>query len=888
MPEPETELQERAMRALAEAGAGGIGSEYARSYAVERYAEGLAEQRRLVREIGFTGRKRALDIGSGAGHWSIALALENERVEGVEPDADFLAVARHAVGAVGLEGRIGFHEGVAESLPFEDGAFELAWCDGVLMFTDPEAAIAEAARVLRAEGLFYCGYATPGFRLLGIYDRLRRPQWAFVESQIRNLMGDGHRRHGLYHNPWSRIRTFATDEPAELARLQGFSIADRPGIQPGIQSFIGLPTLLDFVARREPEEAEGGQDEDVLARAEELVAAGAPRSALRLVAAAGLSATGDDAVRRLVLRALLRAGRGSGDEARELEVGESDPLLLALLAHERREFLRALELYRAAGEERAPRFLVGSALLAEGRNAEAKREFEASLAAGEDVLSAYAGLMAVPAAARDVAGVTRVFAALMDELARSTGAEAERDEAMAMLERSGSFAARMPARSPDPESARLDEAVAAVLAAEIPPTPGVEPAQFDYALDYTRKMFRRGLAEYRSKLQEIGFAGLERGLDIGSGPGHWSVAFALDNREVDGIEVRADFVDLAQRVAAGLDLADRVRFAVGRAEELEFEDETFDAAWAHSVLMFTEAETALSEAARVLRPGGLFYCGYSTLGFRLDGIHKGLVGGRWRVARAQIWNLMGDGHYRHGLYNSAWSRTRTFTADELEEIGGFFGLSVESRPGVQEGIKAFLGVPGTFDFVLRRQEATTPDGGDALAAAERLVRVGAPLAALRLLESADLAPDEQRTRGVTLRALVKAGKANGADARRLEAEESDPLLLALLAHDRRDYPRALELYAEAGEDRAPRFLVGAAHLARGDRASAEREFDAAIAAGEGVVHSYAGLLAAYAADEDVAGVTETFSALVETLGAAEGQEAESARILGELAASVSG
>jgi arsenite methyltransferase len=97
-----------------------------------------------------------------------------------------------------------------------------------------------------------------------------------------------------------------------------------------------------------------------------------------------------------------------------------------------------------------------------------------------------------------------------------------------------------------------------------------------------------------------------RVLDIASGPG--ATAFLLASEfgvEVDGVDLGAQSVAAANKRAAGEGLDDRVRFHVGDAERLPFEDGAFDAVVCECAFCtFPDKPTAAAEMARVLRPGG--------------------------------------------------------------------------------------------------------------------------------------------------------------------------------------------------------------------------------------------------------------------------------------------
>jgi ubiquinone/menaquinone biosynthesis C-methylase UbiE len=105
----------------------------------------------------------------------------------------------------------------------------------------------------------------------------------------------------------------------------------------------------------------------------------------------------------------------------------------------------------------------------------------------------------------------------------------------------------------------------------------------------------------------VDFAGLDGAasiLDVGSGTGALAATIAVRDQHhtVVGIDPSAAYV--AYAVAATSN--SRVRFAVGDARRLQFEDASFDAAVSLLVLNFIpEPDLALAELRRVVRPGGI-------------------------------------------------------------------------------------------------------------------------------------------------------------------------------------------------------------------------------------------------------------------------------------------
>ena len=118
-------------------------------------------------------------------------------------------------------------------------------------------------------------------------------------------------------------------------------------------------------------------------------------------------------------------------------------------------------------------------------------------------------------------------------------------------------------------------------------------------------MFGRGGRLNREIVDALGVGGSERVLDVGCGTGLLTAEAArrLDAGEVVGIDASGPMIGIATRKRAG----DHCRYELALAEELPFDDGSFDGAV--SELFFHHVPMALKrriagEIVRVLRPGG--------------------------------------------------------------------------------------------------------------------------------------------------------------------------------------------------------------------------------------------------------------------------------------------
>ncbi|MBW4633904.1 MAG: class I SAM-dependent methyltransferase [Iphinoe sp. HA4291-MV1] len=106
--------------------------------------------------------------------------------------------------------------------------------------------------------------------------------------------------------------------------------------------------------------------------------------------------------------------------------------------------------------------------------------------------------------------------------------------------------------------------------------------------------------------------GLERVstvLDVGCGIGHWGQVLAdilPPNAKVTGIDREAQWVEEARKRAKALNLAERYNYTQGDAQELPFEDNSFDFVTCQTVLIHMKhPQLVIKEMVRVLKPGGL-------------------------------------------------------------------------------------------------------------------------------------------------------------------------------------------------------------------------------------------------------------------------------------------
>ena len=136
-------------------------------------------------------------------------------------------------------------------------------------------------------------------------------------------------------------------------------------------------------------------------------------------------------------------------------------------------------------------------------------------------------------------------------------------------------------------------------------TPGTPSYTMGYSEEFRQLLDRRSADTHAKHLLPHLTPG-HRVLDFGCGPGTISVGLArtVEPGELHGIDVEESQIGLA-RAAAEAGGHRNATFHVGNVTDLPFEDDFFDAAHCHAVLMHVpDTEATLAEVKRVLKPGG--------------------------------------------------------------------------------------------------------------------------------------------------------------------------------------------------------------------------------------------------------------------------------------------
>jgi SAM-dependent methyltransferase len=176
-------------------------------------------------ELGVLGDTRGLDVlelGCGAGQWSIALAADGARPVGLDQS---LVQLKHAtVNREHARVDLPFVAASGEATPFRDESFDVVFCDhGAMSFCPPAVTVPEVARLLRPGGLLAFSQTTPLLYLT--WDERRQRQDTRLHRSYFGLgrldLGDGTVDFQIPHGEWFR-----------LFREHGFLVEDLIELRP--------------------------------------------------------------------------------------------------------------------------------------------------------------------------------------------------------------------------------------------------------------------------------------------------------------------------------------------------------------------------------------------------------------------------------------------------------------------------------------------------------------------------------------------------------------------------------------------------------------------------------------------------------------------------------
>lgn len=132
------------------------------------------------------------------------------------------------------------------------------------------------------------------------------------------------------------------------------------------------------------------------------------------------------------------------------------------------------------------------------------------------------------------------------------------------------------------------------------------------ALAFAQRVYAADPSLYLQKLKDLGFAGRGLVLDAGCGFGQWTVALAALNDAVIASDLDPSRTRFLRELCDVVPIRN-VTVQTASLERLFVADNSVDAVFAYGVVFLAEAQQALREFARVLRPGGILYFNFPSV-----------------------------------------------------------------------------------------------------------------------------------------------------------------------------------------------------------------------------------------------------------------------------------
>ena len=133
---------------------------------------------------------------------------------------------------------------------------------------------------------------------------------------------------------------------------------------------------------------------------------------------------------------------------------------------------------------------------------------------------------------------------------------------------------------------------------------------------FLKRVYSTAPEVYTTRLQAIGFLGLEHVLDAGCGFGQWSLCLAQGGSRVHAVDISTERVNATKMAFDAAFGHDHIQIAsVGSILDLNIPQCTFDAVFCYRTIMSIDWKKALAELVRVLKPGGILYSFANDIGY---------------------------------------------------------------------------------------------------------------------------------------------------------------------------------------------------------------------------------------------------------------------------------
>jgi ubiquinone/menaquinone biosynthesis C-methylase UbiE len=139
-----------------------------------------------------------------------------------------------------------------------------------------------------------------------------------------------------------------------------------------------------------------------------------------------------------------------------------------------------------------------------------------------------------------------------------------------------------------------------------------EGIQDEFTVELYDQLQRRLRDKGYMETDSIIKTGIDTGLalEVGPGPGYLGLEWLSKTQgtTLKGLEISQNMIEMATKNAEEYGLQDRISFTLGDAQDMPFEDSTFDAVFSNGSLHeWDKPKKICNEMYRVLKPGGRYF-----------------------------------------------------------------------------------------------------------------------------------------------------------------------------------------------------------------------------------------------------------------------------------------
>jgi hypothetical protein len=326
--------------------------------------------------------------------------------------------------------------------------------------------------------------------------------------------------------------------------------------------------------------------------------------------------------------------------------------------------------------------------------------------------------------------------------------------------------ARRPSRKAVAAGRVLVAKVGAVLS-EIAESHLVTDPAIRSGIEIASEQYRHGFDGPIAMLERLGTTHRMSSAIFGSGVGHLAIACSLLGGQTDAIDTNAAEIDLSRYLCRRLEVSQEVSFSVDDPRHCSLTKGRYGQVICYGLLERGAHEEIVAEANRVLLNTGVLHVACEGVGAHLSRLVEAICRKDWPIARTCVGALTSGILYESGVFHTPFATVRFPAFPDLIGLGDAYGFLYNGRLGSLD--RKFIGFDAYLDVHFRKLgrkriedevRFTSPEYH--LALAERCIAVGAPAAAIRLLDASKLDRNYPSFRLCRLRGLIKAGMASDA------------------------------------------------------------------------------------------------------------------------------